>query len=112
MNSFVILVVAVLLVALLGLVVALRRSSVARRIAENDAREVRETSSRKFRRLEQDLIFLREFFQVFASLLAKMHAARKVRLIPQALLEAIVRIYRPEEAAVFVWRGPKGSDRL
>ncbi len=46
-----------------------------------------------------------------------MHAERQTRTIPRALLKAIVRIYRPEAAAVLVRRNPPasepgGADRL
>lgn len=99
-----------LLLVLLAMVVSHRQSTVARRAAEEELKEVRESSSRKFRRLEQDLQFMREFFQVFASLLGEMHAERQVRMIPKALLKAIVQIYRPEIAAVLVKRKPGIND--
>jgi diguanylate cyclase (GGDEF)-like protein len=99
-----------LLLLVLALVMALHQSSIARRVAEDEAKEIRETSSRKFRRLEQDLSFMLEFFQVFASLLGQMHAERQVRMIPKALLKAIVQIYRPEVAAVLVKRKPLATD--
>lgn len=98
------------LLLLLALLMALRRSAVARRAAEDEIRELREISSRKFRRLEQDLNFMREFFQIFASLLGEMHAERQVRMIPKALLKAIVQIHRPEAAAVLVRRKPHPTD--
>lgn len=102
--------VPALLLLVLALVMALRQSAVARRAAEDEAKDIRETSSRKFRRLEQDLNFMLEFFQVFASLLGQMHAERQVRMIPKALLKAIVQIYRPEVAAVLVKRKPLPTD--
>ncbi len=101
---------AILAMLLLVLLTALRRSSVARRSAEEELKDVRESSSRKFRRLEQDLNFMREFFQIFASLLGEMHAERQVRMIPKSLLKAVVQIYRPEVAAVLVKRKPSVSD--
>ncbi len=101
---------AMLAMLLLVLLTALRRSSVARRSAEEELKDVRESSSRKFRRLEQDLNFMREFFQIFASLLGEMHAERQVRMIPKSLLKAVVQIYRPEVAAVLVKRKPSVSD--
>ena len=85
---------------------ALYRASAARQKAEIAAREVKEASVRKFRRLEHDLNFLVDFYRVFARLLAEMHAEKKVRMIPQALLNAMVEIYGPEVAAVLVRRGP------
>jgi len=94
----------------LVLMVALQRSSSARRAAESETREVKEAASRKFRRLETDLNFLVDFFRVFARLLAEMHAERQVRMIPKALLKAIVEIYRPEVATVLVRRGAPGGN--
>ena len=96
----------VLLLVVFGLLVALYQASAARKKAEIAAREVKEASVRKFRRLEHDLNFLVDFYRVFARLLAEMHAEKKVRMIPQALLNAMVEIYGPEVAAVLVRRGP------
>jgi diguanylate cyclase (GGDEF)-like protein len=109
--------VPVLLLVVLTLMTSLRRSSVARRAAEDDAKEIREASSRTNRRLEQDLNFMRDFHRVFASLLGEMHAERQTRMIPKALLKAMVEIYRPEVAAVLVKRrasanDPGGGERL
>jgi len=102
--------VSALLLTLVVLLVVLRRSRVKLCAAEEELKEIRETSSRKYRRLEQDVSFMREFFQVIASLLGEMHAERQVRMIPQALLRAIVQIYRPEVAAVLVKRKPQRND--
>ena len=99
-----------LLLVVLALLVALYRASAARQKAEVAAREVKEASVRKFRRLEHDLNFLVDFYRVFARLLAEMHAEKKVRMIPQALLNAMVEIYGPEVAAVLVRRGPSGGN--
>lgn len=95
---------------LAALLVTLHRTSVARRAAEDEAREIRDASSRKFRRLEQDLSFMLEFFNVFSALLGEMHAERQVRMIPGVLLRAIVQIYRPEVAAVLVKRDPPDGE--
>ena len=101
---------AVVLFLMVALLMALRRNGALRRAAEEEIKEVRESSSRRFRRLEQDLNFMREFFQIFASLLGEMHAERQTRMIPKALLKAIVQIYRPEVAAVLVKRKPLAID--
>ena len=101
--------VPALILLLVAVLLALLRSSSARRAAERETKEVREASDRKFRRLENDLDFQREFFQVFASLLGEMHKERQVRMIPKALLKAMVRIYRPEVAAVLVRRSTPDS---
>jgi diguanylate cyclase (GGDEF)-like protein len=102
--------VSALLLTLVVLLVVLRRSRMTLLAAEEEVKEIRETSSRRFRRLEQDVSFMREFFQVIASLLGEMHAERQLRMIPQALLNAIVQIYRPEVAAVLVKRKPRRND--
>ena len=104
------LLVPVLVVIVVVLLTALRRSSAARREVESAAREDKETSTRRFRRLEQDLHFLVDFFRIFARLLGEMHAERQVRMIPHALLRAVVEIFGPEVATVLVRRGsPSGS---
>jgi diguanylate cyclase (GGDEF)-like protein len=103
------LLVPVLVVIVVVLLVALRRSSAARREAEILTREAKEASARKFRRLEYDLHFLVDFFRIFARLLGEMHAERQVRMIPHALLRAIVEIYGPEVATVLVRRGSPGG---
>jgi diguanylate cyclase (GGDEF)-like protein len=51
-----------------------------------------------------------DFFRVFSRLVGDMHAERQVRMIPNALLDAIVRIYRPEVAAVLVRRASAAQD--
>jgi diguanylate cyclase (GGDEF)-like protein len=100
----------VMLLIVFGLLVALYQASAARQKAEIAVREVKEASVRKFRRLEHDLNFLVDFYRVFARLLAEMHAEKKVRMIPQALLNAMVEIYGPEVAVVLVRRGPSGGN--
>ena len=102
--------VPALVLIVVALLLALRRTSAAQREAENVAREVKDESARKFRRLEHDLRFLVDFYRVFARLLAEMHAEKQVRMIPQALLKAMVEIYGPEVAAVLVRRGPPGGN--
>ena len=102
--------VPALLLIVVALLLALRRASASRREAENAVREVKDASARKFRRLEHDLNFLVDFYRVFARLLAEMHAENQVRMIPQALLKAMVEIYGPEVAVVLVRRGSAGGD--
>ncbi len=105
MAQAAVLVVLALALIVIALLVALRKSTVERNRAVLETKESREESSRRFRRLETDLNFLVDFFRVFAQLLADMHAERQTRMIPGALLKAVVRIYRPEVAAVLVRRG-------
>ena len=102
-----VLIVAVLLLALF---MALRRFSVAKQEAEIAAREAKDAAERKFRRLGHDLNFLVDFYRVFGRLLAEMHAEKQVRMIPQALLKAMVEIYGPEVAAVLVRRSGLSGD--
>ncbi len=109
--------VPALCLLLVALLLGLQRVAAGRRVALAETKEIKEEASRKFRRLEQDLSFMREFFSVFATLLGEMHAERQTRTIPKALLKAIVRIYQPEAAAVLVRRNPPasepgGADRL
>ena len=101
--------IAVLIIVVVVLLFALSRSSSARRAAESETREINEAATRKFRRLETDLDFLVDFFRVFARLLAEMHAERQVRMIPKALIKAMVEIYRPEVATVLVRRAVAGG---
>ena len=96
--------VPALLLVLMALVLALKRAASDRLAAEKKVKDIAEESSRKFRRLEQDLSFLVDFFRFFSRLVGEMHAERQVRMIPKALLDAMVRIYQPEVAAVLVRR--------
>ncbi len=102
--------VPALILVLVALLVALRRASADRQVAERKVKEISEEAARKFRRLEHDLNFLVDFFRVFSKLVGEMHAERQVRMIPKALLSAMVRIYRPEVAAVLVTREQRGGE--
>jgi len=102
--------VPALVLLLIAVLVALRRASVDRQAAEKKTKDIGEEATRRFRRIEQDLNFLVEFFRVFSRLVGEMHAERQVRMIPKALLNAIVRIYQPEVAVVLVRRASPGAD--
>jgi diguanylate cyclase (GGDEF)-like protein len=102
--------VPALLLLLVAMIMAVRRASAGRQAAEKKVKEITEEASRKFRRLEHDLNFLVDFFRVFSKLVGEMHAERQVRMIPKALLNAMVRIYRPEVAAVLVTREQRGGE--
>ena len=104
--------VLALILVLVAVLVALRRASIERQAAEQKAKEISEESARKFRRLEQDLNFLVDFFRIFSRLVGEMHAERQVRMIPKALVNAVVRIFRPEVAAVLVRRASPGADEF
>jgi diguanylate cyclase (GGDEF)-like protein len=60
--------------------------------------------TRSTRRLERDLEGQIEFFQVFSGLLGELHAQRHIRQIPPTLVNAMVRMFRPEVAVVLVRR--------
>lgn len=102
--------VPALALLLVALFIALRRSTSERLAAEKKTKDIAEESTRKFRRLEHDLNFMLDFFRVFSRLVGEMHAERQVRMIPKALLAAMVRIYRPEVAAVLVRRDSRDGD--
>jgi diguanylate cyclase (GGDEF)-like protein len=59
---------------------------------------------RSTRRLERDLEGQAEFLHVFSSLLGELHAQRQIRQIPPTLVNAMVRMFRPEVAVVLVRR--------
>ena len=59
---------------------------------------------RSTRRLERDLEGQIEFFQIFSGLLGELHAQRQIRQIPPTLVNAMVRMFRPEVAVVLVRR--------
>ncbi len=59
---------------------------------------------RSTRRLERDLEGQVEFFQIFSNLLGELHAQRQIRQIPPTLVNAMVRMFRPEVAVVLVRR--------
>jgi diguanylate cyclase (GGDEF)-like protein len=101
--------VPALLLLLTAMLLALRRASSERQLAEKRAKEVGEDNTRKLRRLEQDYSFLLDFFRNFSRLVGELHAERQVRMIPKALLDAMVRIFRPEVAAVLVRRDSRGG---
>jgi diguanylate cyclase (GGDEF)-like protein len=102
--------VPALLLVLAALLLTLRRVSSERQQAERRAKEVGEENTRKLRRLEQDYTFMIDFFRHFRRLVGEMHAERQVRMIPKALLDAMVRIFRPEVAAVLVRRESRSGD--
>lgn len=60
--------------------------------------------NRSTRRLERDLEGQVEFFQIFSNLLGELHVQRQIRQIPPTLVNAMVRMFRPEVAVVLVRR--------
>ena len=106
-----------LVVLLCWLFVALQRSRTQIREAKREAKAAVESSVRPVHRLEQELGVLLDFFQVFSDLLGELHSERRLRALPQLMLNAMVRVYRPEVAVVLVRRqGESGgfgkNDRL
>jgi diguanylate cyclase (GGDEF)-like protein len=69
------------------------------------------------RRLEQDLSFLVDFIKEFPTLMTQLNNQAEVRQIPLVILNALVRIFRAEQAVVLVRRKgtlmePERSSRL
>jgi diguanylate cyclase (GGDEF)-like protein len=69
------------------------------------------------RRIEQDLGFLVDYITEFPKLMAELNAQTEVRQIPQVLLNAMVRIFRAEQAVVLIRRrrtlaDPEAKNRL
>jgi diguanylate cyclase (GGDEF)-like protein len=56
------------------------------------------------RRLEQDLIFVVDYIKEFPKLMADLNSQTEVRQLPPVLLNAMVRIFRAEQAVVLVRR--------
>ena len=56
------------------------------------------------RRLEQDLAFVVDYIKEFPKLMADLNSQTEVRQLPPVLLNAMVRIFRAEQAVVLVRR--------
>ena len=56
------------------------------------------------RKLEQDLNFLIEYIKEFPKLMAELNSQSEVRQIPPVILNAMVRIFRAEQAVVLIRR--------
>jgi len=91
----------VLLVVIVGLIVRLAASKSAQPPVVKPSNGAIERSTR---RLERDLEGQIEFFQIFSGLLGELHAQRQIRQIPPILVNAMVRMFRPEVAVVLVRR--------
>jgi diguanylate cyclase (GGDEF)-like protein len=63
-----------------------------------------EAASTPLRRLEQDLTFLVDFIKEFPTLITELHRQSEVRQIPTVLCNAMVRVFRAEQAVVLVRR--------
>lgn len=94
-------VVPVLFVIIVTLIVRLQVSKSSQPFIVKPSNGVMERSTR---RLERDLEGQIEFFQIFSSLLGELHAQRQIRQIPPTLVNAMVRMFRPEVAVVLVRR--------
>ena len=100
--KFLLVVVPVLLVIIVALWSRLLRvqSHSTRRVSSRRNGAI----DRSTRRLERDLEGQVEFFQIFSELLGELHAQRQIRQIPPTLVNAMVRMFRPEVAVVLVRR--------
>jgi len=93
--------VPVLVVVIVALIVRLQVAKSSQTPVAKPSNGVIERSTR---RLERDLEGQIEFFQIFSNLLGELHAQRQIRQIPPTLVNAMVRMFRPEVAVVLVRR--------
>jgi len=100
-TKILLVVVPVLLVVIVALIVRLQASTSSQPPVVKPSNGAIERSAR---RLERDLEGQVEFFQIFSSLLGELHAQRQIRQIPPILVNAMVRMFRPEVAVVLVRR--------
>ena len=96
------------MIGVLLVVVALQWSKL--RAAERKAAEVERSEPEPVapaapaRKLEQDLNFLVEYIKEFPKLMAELSTQTEVRQIPPVILNAMVRIFRAEQAVVLIRR--------
>jgi diguanylate cyclase (GGDEF)-like protein len=96
------------MIGILLVVVALQWAKL--RSAERKAAEVERTEPEPVapaapaRKLEQDLSFLVEYIKEFPKLMAELNSQTEVRQIPPVILNAMVRIFRAEQAVVLIRR--------
>ena len=99
--NLVLVLIPVLIVIIIVLWARLQQSKVATQYPATPSNGALDRSNR---RLERDLEGQIEFFQIFSSLLGELHAQRQIRQIPPNLVNAMVRMFRPEVAVVLVRR--------
>jgi diguanylate cyclase (GGDEF)-like protein len=96
------------MIGVLLVVVALQWAKL--RAAERKAAEVERSEPEPVapaapaRKLEQDLNFLVEYIKEFPKLMAELSTQTEVRQIPPVILNAMVRIFRAEQAVVLIRR--------
>lgn len=108
-------VVAVLTVFLLGRLTGFRRGQRATQTQQQA--EQRPSVGSPILRMERDMDFLVDFIKEFPAIMLDLNRQSNVRQIPSVLLNAVVRIFRAEQAAVLVRRKstlmePERSNRL
>jgi diguanylate cyclase (GGDEF)-like protein len=91
-------------VLLVMVVILWTRLQVAKAAHQAPAQPTNGSVDRSTRRLERDFEGQVEFFQAFSSLLGELHTQRQIRQIPPTLVNAMVRMFRPEVAVVLVRR--------
>lgn len=94
------LVIAVLLMLLLAMIVVI----VALRRPRRPHSESSDTGMQSVRNLEKELSFVFEVIGEFSNLLTRLETQQELRKLPQILVEAMVRIYKAEQAIVMVRR--------
>jgi diguanylate cyclase (GGDEF)-like protein len=96
------------MIGILLVVVALqwvKLRSAERRAAEEERAEPEPVpQAAPARKLEQDLNFLVEYIKEFPKLMAELNTQTEVRQIPPVILNAMVRIFRAEQAVVLIRR--------
>lgn len=108
-------VVAVLTIFLLGRLTGLRKGQ--RTAPRRQPEEQQSAIGSPILRLERDMDFLVDFIKEFPAVMIDLNRQSNVRQIPSVLLNALVRIFRAEQAAVLVRRKgtlmePERSNRL
>jgi diguanylate cyclase (GGDEF)-like protein len=108
-GSQVVLLVAVLGSALFGLILALmmhyRKQS---RQLEEQASEIRPLTQ-KMIRVEQELKFVVQFLREIPHLTGELNTPKQ-RIIPEALMNILVRVFRPDQAVVLIRRRSTVTD--
>ena len=95
-------VVAVLTVFLLGRLTGFKRGQRATQTQQQA--EQRPSVGSPILRMERDMDFLVDFIKEFPAIMLDLNRQSNVRQIPSVLLNAVVRIFRAEQAAVLVRR--------
>jgi len=110
-GSFALLLVTVFLLGRLS------TSGASRRTAQPQAPADPQSAASPLRRLEHDLSVMVDFMNEYTVLMSDLNEQTEVRGIPAVLLNAMVRMFRAEQAAVLVPRrgtfvDPKRVDRM